>query len=344
MANNTTNTTVVESSWYTCYYPEHTQGKSTCWELQECEPMNKLLQALSVFGFVSNVAVFILICAVRRLHKPMYTGIRMLTIPDALFLLSKFITYEWDGIPIEGRRFIAYVYLASFYSSVFHVILLSVQQYLMIAYPLKCLTLIRNTRILIASTIIWIFAFIINIPYFYIVFIQKNVNLTPIVNAIYTVSLFAGPIIVLGILHILKIKALKRSLVNNSDKTTKRVSQMISIVVGVYILTTTPINVVDVLEMSFCSMIDTWYIVLGHIGHILLLINHSINPYIYFISTPHFRRTVSNCFGYNNKTRKGHEGSRSQEQSETAQSTVVFQTSSPRPSTTSSYSFTATHL
>lgn len=59
---------------------------------------------------------------------------------------------------------------------------------------------------------------------------------------------------------------------------------MIFIVVGVYIFIMMLINVVDVLEMLFCLMIDMWYIVFGYIGCILFLVNYFINLYIYFIS------------------------------------------------------------
>ena len=297
-----TNATNVQTSWYTCSYPGYTRGKSACWEIQNCEPMSVFLKTLAAFGFVSNLSVFILICAIERLHKPIYTGIRMLTIPDALFLLNQFLITTFPTSPREFKMVIIYAFFASFFSSVFHVVFLSLQQYLMIAYPLKCLTWIRNKRVLTASAFIWICAIILNIPYFYLFYLHGNHNIATTINTVYTVLFIVGPISVLAVLHVMKIIALKKSLVNNSGRTTQKVSRVISVVVGVYVITTAPINIRDIIELSICPMIDTWFVVLGHIGRTLLFVNHSINPYIYFISTPQFRKAVSICLG--NKTIK----------------------------------------
>lgn len=323
--SNRTGETNVDSTWYTCKYMNYSQGKSSCWELDKCKPMIVFLQSLAMFGFISNVAVFFLICAEKRLHKPIYTGIRMLCIPDASFLLYNFLVNIFLGM--EGLLIaVVYLYLASFYASIGHVILLSVQQYLLIAYPLQCLTWIRSRRLLVASAIIWMLALLVTFPYIYLTFLTRNKKAAALLNIVYIVLLTFGPICVLGILHIMKIIALKKSLVNNSDKTTKKVSQVISVVVGVFVVTTMPINIRDIIEMSVCPMIDTWYIILGHIGRTLLIVNHSINPYIYFISTPQFRRVICKCFGYKVDM---HSGYRSNTHTESAQiSSIRSQTSS----------------
>ena len=293
-----TNTTFTNVSprLYTCVYKGYFRGKTSCLETEECKPMTTFLQILSSFGFVSNLSVFILICAIERLHKPIYTGIRMLTIPDALFLFNSFLLFTFQHMPTRLKIAIIYILFASLCSSIGHVILLSAQQYLMIAYPLQCLVWIRNRRIIIISVIIWAISSMIAFPYVYLTFLVNAHDAAAMINIVYTVLLSAGPISVLAVLHVMKIIALKKSLVNNSSRTTQKVSRVISVVVGVYVITTAPINIRDIIEMSVCLMIDSWFVVLGHIGRTLLLVNYSINPYIYFISTPQFKRAVIYCF------------------------------------------------
>ncbi|XP_062614044.1 P2Y purinoceptor 8-like [Saccostrea cucullata] len=295
---NNTGETKTGSTWYTCATKNSTYGKSSCWEMDKCKPMIVFLQVLSIFGMLSNFIVFIVICAEKRLHKPIYTGIRMLTVPDALFLMCRFLIFTFQGLPKKLFLAIIHLFFSSVFSSIGHVILLSVQQYLMIAFPLKSLVWMRNKRVLIVSAIIWIFSVILSAPYAYLTTMLKNRDAAELLNVVYTVLFTAGPICVLGLLHVLKIIALKKSLVNNRDKATRQVSQIISIVIGVYVLTTTPINIRDIIEMSVCHMTDTWFIVLGHIGRTLLLVNYSINPYIYFINTPQFRKAIFRCCGY----------------------------------------------
>ncbi|XP_061175798.1 rhodopsin, GQ-coupled-like [Saccostrea echinata] len=322
---NSTGEAKVGSTWYTCTYINATYGKSSCWELDKCKPMTVFLQVLSIFGMLSNLTVFIVICAEKRLHKPLYTGIRMLTIPDALFLMCRFLIFTFTGMPNKVFLAIIYLFLSSVFSSIGHVILLSVQQYLMIAYPLKSLVWMRSKRVLIVSAIIWIFAAILSFPYVYLTFLTKKKEAAASLNLVYTVLLTVGPICVLGLLHTMKIIALKKSLVNNRNKTTRKVSQIISIVIGVYVITTTPINVRDIIEMSVCHMTDVWFIVLGHIGRTLLLVNYSINPYIYFISTPQFQRALCRCCGYKSDL---HTGSRTNTQTESAHISSVRSASS----------------
>ncbi|XP_062613932.1 rhodopsin, GQ-coupled-like [Saccostrea cucullata] len=312
---NSTGETKTGSTWYTCLTTNSTYGKSSCWELDKCKPMTVFLQVLSIFGMLSNFIVFIVICAEKRLHKPIYTGIRMLTVPDALFLTCRFLIFTFSDLPFKVSLAIIYLFLSSFFSSIGHVILLSVQQYLMIAFPLKSLVWMRNKRVLIVSAIIWIFAAIMSAPYVHLTYLTKKVEAAALLNLVYTIVVTVGPICLLCLLHIMKIIALKKSLGTNRNKTTKKVSQIISIVIGVYVITTTPINIRDIIEMSVCHMTDTWFIVLGHIGRTLLLVNYSINPYIYFISTPQFRKALFRCCGYKDDL---HTGSRTNTQTESA--------------------------
>lgn len=181
--------TATDSGWYTCLYEGYTYGKTSCLEIEGCFPMTIFLQVLSMFGFVSNVTVFILICAVSHLHKPIYTGIRMLTIPDALFLSSRFLLYTFDHMPDGLKVTLIYIHFSSFMSSINHVLLLSIQQYLMIAYPLKCLNWISNRRLLVVSGVIWIASALGAFPFIYVTFIVEKDQEAALLNIVYTALL-----------------------------------------------------------------------------------------------------------------------------------------------------------
>ena len=129
----------------------------------------------------------------------------MLCIPDASFLLYRFLINTFPGMTKGLLITVIYLFIASFYASVGHVILLSVQQYLLIAYPLKCLTWIRSKRILVASVFIWVISILVTFPYTYVTFLTNETTAAGLLNVVYTVVITFGPICALGILHIMKI-------------------------------------------------------------------------------------------------------------------------------------------
>lgn len=299
------------SSWYTCMHDNYTDGKTSCLYINNCTPMNIFLGALAAYGFISNLLVFILIWIDRNLNNPIYTGIQLLSIPDSIVLSIRFLWIAIPSIDYRSRdtdRLLAVsvgvmaIYVTSCGSSVAHVLLLAVQQYLLIAHPIKSRLWITRRKTVISSMLLWTVTAIMMAPYIYLIYFYQNYKReTSIFNDVYTAIYYVVPIAILLTLHVLKTKALRSSLLNR-DAALKRVSRMISLVILAYVITTVPTTVKGVLELSYCPMIDEWYIVFGHIGNILLFLNHTINPYIYFLSTPQFRHTLIICckFSYRN--------------------------------------------
>ncbi|XP_071123181.1 adrenocorticotropic hormone receptor-like [Mytilus edulis] len=299
------------SSWYTCMHDNYTAGQTSCLYINNCKPMNIFLGALAAFGFISNLLVFILIWIDKNLNNPIYIGIQLLSIPDSIVLSIRFLWIAIPSIDYKSRdtsRLLAVsvvvmaIYLTSCVSSAAHVLLLAVQQYLLIAHPIKSRLWITRRKTVISSMVLWTITAIIMVPYIYLIYVNHDYKIeTSIFNDVYTAIYYVVPIAILLTLHVLKTKALRSSLLNR-DAALKRVSRMISLVILSYVITTAPTNVKGVLELSYCTMIDEWYIVFGHIGNILLFLNYTINPYIYFLSTPQFRHALIICcrFSYRN--------------------------------------------
>lgn len=277
---------------------QYGEGGDTCSNSPICPSIVILATCVSLVGIIANGAVLVIIFRTRRLHKPVFMGFAALALADFLYLIfNTFLVHlHWFFPDNKGSETAANVLsviaVTSAFSSASHVTFLSVQQYFMIAHPLSSLAKQTNRTVFIASLTVWIVCTIPSSFYIYAVRISNDPVLGRLVNFSVTIIVTFLPIIIILICHFLKLKALRESVMNNRQSTRDRMSKVVSVVILTYLLTTLPINIHDTIKLAGKIELSTVYFIIYRIAFILLHLNFTINPFIYFLFTPQCRRIL----------------------------------------------------
>lgn len=270
----------------------------TCFNSPTCPSIVIIVTCVSLVGIIANGAVLVIIFRTRRLHKPVFMGFAALALADFLYLIfNTFLVHlHWFFPDNKGSETAANVLgvivLTCAFSSASHVAFLSVQQYFMIAHPLSSLAKQTNRTVFIASLTVWIVCTFPSSFYIYAVKMSNDPLLGRLVNFSVTIIATFLPIIIILICHFLKLKALRESVMNNRQSTRDRMSKVVSVVILTYLVTTLPINIHDTIKLAGKIELSTAYFVIYRIAFILLHLNFTINPFIYFLFTPQCRRIL----------------------------------------------------
>lgn len=277
---------------------QYGEDGDTCSNSQICPSIVILATCVSLVGIIANGAVLATIFRTRRLHKPVFIGFAALALADFLYLIFNtfFVHLHWFFPDNKGSEtaanVLSVIVVTSAFSSASHVTFLSVQQYFMIAHPLSSLAKQTNRTVFIASLTVWIVCTIPSSFYIYAVRISNDPVLGRLVNFSVTIIVTFLPIIIILICHFLKLKALRESVMNNRQSTRDRMSKVVSVVILTYLVTTLPINIHDTIKLAGKIELSTVYFIIYRIAFILLHLNFTINPFIYFLFTPQCRRIL----------------------------------------------------
>ena len=261
-----------------------------------CSSVVVVATCVSVVGILANGGVLVVIFHTKRLHKPILLGFAALALSDFLYLVfNAFLLHlHWFQQTISRNSAVTNVLsglvLTCAFSSASHVTFLSVQQYFMIAHPLSSLSTQTNRTVFVVSLSLWICCTLPASVYIYAVRISEDPKLARLVNFATTIITTFLPILIILICHFLKLKALRESTINNRQSARQRMSKVVSVVIISYLVTTLPINIHDTIKLAEKIEMTTTYYVIYRISVILLHLNFTINPFIYFIFTPHCRR------------------------------------------------------
>lgn len=277
---------------------QYGEDGDTCSNSPICPSIVILATCVSLVGIIANGAVLATIFRTGRLHKPVFMGFAALALADFLYLIFNtfFVHLHWFFPDNKGSEtaanVLSVIVVTSAFSSASHVTFLSVQQYFMIAHPLSSLAKQTNRTVFIASLTVWIVCTIPSSFYIYAVRISNDPVLGRLVNFSVTIIVTFLPIIIILICHFLKLKALRESVMNNRQSTRDRMSKVVSVVILTYLLTTLPINIHDTIKLAGKIELSTVYFIIYRIAFILLHLNFTINPFIYFLFTPQCRRIL----------------------------------------------------
>lgn len=277
---------------------QYGEDGDTCSNSPICPSIVILATCVSLVGIIANGAVLATIFRTGRLHKPVFMGFAALALADFLYLIFNtfFVHLHWFFPDNKGSEtaanVLSVIVVTSAFSSASHVTFLSVQQYFMIAHPLSSLAKQTNRTVFIASLTVWIVCTIPSSFYIYAVRISNDPVLGRLVNFSVTIIVTFLPIIIILICHFLKLKALRESVMNNRQSTRDRMSKVVSVVILTYLVTTLPINIHDTIKLAGKIELSTVYLIIYRIAFILLHLNFTINPFIYFLFTPQCRRIL----------------------------------------------------
>ncbi|XP_033735113.1 delta-type opioid receptor-like [Pecten maximus] len=272
-----------------------------------CIPMTVAISVIALCGIITNFIVILVITRDSRLRRPTFTAIVALSLCDFTFLLFRYIRYIVTGyfrdiIPHNVMKTIKFVCdlvgLTAGGSSIVHVILLSVLRYYIVVHPLKSHIAITNKRIILVSLGVWVLSALNGWFYLYAVIINRknDLQMSKVTNIVVTMVMSILPLAIILFFHVLKARKLKDSIAACKLNATKQMSQIVTFVIVTYIVTTTPVNTRDILVISWGDTKETWMMVFGQVGRLLLFLNYAINPFIYFVHSPQFRKNIRCCW------------------------------------------------
>ena len=254
-------------------------------------------------GLIGNcISIFVLTTKKRYRQNATFVSINLLCICDVLALTltyssDMFATEEdWDDVdftPLQCSVVIA-LGLLPFLLSCYSVAVLALVRYSLIAYPLAESKL-RSRQFIIFLHIAG--ALVITLAIGGVGRLSlENMTCYEVLNSNGYFA-FTHPPIILGTiaflitLHALKVRRFRMSLsakTHNIKSSIRRINIIIYMVMCMFIVCQLPYVVFDVLqllkEFGVLEMSDEFFNILHNVGTVFYIINHAVNPYIYFIS------------------------------------------------------------
>ena len=271
-----------------------------------CIPMVVCISVVSIVGLFANGITLFVIGYNRKLHRPTFTAIAALSLCDFTFLFFRYSRYIIHGYFGKSMGMETYIIvrlvcdsagIVAGAASVITIVLLSVMRYVMVVHPLWSHVNITNKKVMLISGTVWFVGCLISALYMYTVVIhgKHDQKTAKVVNITVTLVMSILPLVIIIVLHVFKARTLRASLAACRRNTTKQMSRIVTIVIVSYIVTTTPANARDVLIIAGYNRFQLWMIIYGHIGRLMLFLNYTINPFIYFVHSQQFKK-YANCF------------------------------------------------
>ncbi|XP_052097896.1 galanin receptor type 1-like [Mytilus californianus] len=191
-------------------------------------------------------------------------------------------------------------------ASIVHIVFLSVVRYFIIVHPFRSYVLLTNLRVIFVTIGIWALSTGIAVLYTYAVLIKgsEDTRLEETTNLVLTILFSVLPVLFITILHVLKAKVLIKS-ISNCSQTVRNMSRVVTIILTSFIITTTPSSTIDIMIISlgYHYTKTRWFFITSQVAKILLFLNFTVNPFVYFVNSIQFRKSFKTCFGRNGHSR-----------------------------------------
>ena len=259
-------------------------------KLRDNVPVFVAVVLIFTLGFIGNIMTVAIISCWRKLHTPTFTMIACLATSDAYSLLSytlqaytNLLSLITCIIPIFAEDAFSYCWYTIYYLGRFNagmqLCILACLRFTAIAHPLKFKTYCTCKAVLIMSFVGSVVSLIISVvcTVFFIDLID-NEDYYALITVIYALN-FIVPSSIFMVLHCLKLRALRRSPVLNSNSSLK-MNVVVSIVLSIYVISSASRMMSSILVWQY----DIY--IFSVVVKISFLINCAINPFIYFFSSP----------------------------------------------------------
>ncbi|XP_063425875.1 adrenocorticotropic hormone receptor-like [Mytilus trossulus] len=272
-----------------------------------CVPIATILSVISIVGLVTNFIVIVTIASDRKLHQPTFVVICSLAVADFLFLFTRYPRYIIQcfftaKFSVELLRAIKMIldfsgFLAGI-ASIVHIVFISVLRYFIIVHPFRSYVLLTNLRVILMTFVIWTLSAGIAILYTFAVLINgsKDPRLRETTNLVLTILFSLLPVLFITTLHVLKANVLIQS-ISNCSQTVRSMSRIVTIVLTSFIITTTPSSTIDIMIIFGYNYTKTqWFSITSQLAKILLFLNFTVNPFVYFVNSIQFRKSIKTRF------------------------------------------------
>ncbi|XP_061195498.1 type-1 angiotensin II receptor-like [Saccostrea echinata] len=261
---------------------------------------------LGLLGFLGNVVTISKILCDKKLHTPTYVAIGCLAFPDTLNIVTLYLTKFSNLALYAAQKYVFFGSIFEFitvnflfetiaYSSSSHIIFLSIIRYLLTVHPLRSKVRITASFVMCCSVVVWILCLVPSTLTLLMIlwsgrYSIDKMRITSIPFVLMRVALCGLiPICVIIALHLLKMKALRKSSVTNSIS--KRMDVIISIILSVFICYQISKLLFSVVALSLLfSMENSPFSITHHaytfdIAVLFGFLNFSCYPYILFLSS-----------------------------------------------------------
>lgn len=281
------------------------EGYDTSCITTKCVSVVVIITLVSIPGAMANALVCVRVGMDPRLRSPTFTALAALALADFLFIVLKYnsivvLHFFYDGFTYTPIYLLVTDALANVCgaSSAYHVVLLYSFRYFKLVYPLKGYLWFTVKKIIGISCCVWLgCAFFIS-AYVGIVYFMANSHsdLAFAFNIVTTIVMALFPLLIILLLHFMKTSKLRKSIAATRADVTRVMSRMVTAIVIVYIITTTPANIRDIVVLGTDQQLDsTGFSVFEEICRVLMFVNFAANPFIYLWFSSQFRQSVVTC-------------------------------------------------
>ncbi|XP_013398304.1 galanin receptor type 1 [Lingula anatina] len=289
-----------------------------------------LLSLISLLGLAGNVLVIYVISRNKRMNALFFN----LALADLFFIIVcvpvQITNYASANRVALGPVICKISYYVTYFTmalSIYSLVAICVLRYVGIKHPLHARKLLRRRNVILASSVIWVFTLVLNIPvaFFYN---ETSTSLCSVSTGeqwqyyVY-VSLTSGfdfviPFILVSTLSTLIIVTIRKDLtereelhleteeqLQQSKKNTKRLIVLVILVTVVFFVCNGPLNLTLILvgmgAVSFtCDPVDGIPIILIQV---LAISNASLNPLIFNFASKEFRKEFAKALSFRSKKR-----------------------------------------
>lgn len=265
-------------------------------------PILTLAVVILVCGVIGNIVTFFKIVLNKRLRRPVSVSIACLTVADFCSLCMQFIR-----IPISQCFFLSSIIVkmivlditaVSIHSSTMHIIILAAIRYCLIVYPFHTKWRLTSGRVLASSVLSWGISVCLGISYgvynrkYYNKVIDKQTD--AIVQLLIGLYVLLVPVTFFVIFYIKELRTMKKSLLpKRTSKSIKSISKMIWMILILYCVFILPYIVADLCRVLYlhnvfggsgaATMYKSVVIPIYSVAQITILLNYTVNPFIYFL-------------------------------------------------------------
>jgi hypothetical protein len=240
---------------------------------------------------VGNLTTVLVIAAMKSLHSPTYVTIACLAMSDCMASTTRYFRFLlyviYNDLHNTWLPELAFFCLLFSHSANFHIVLLAYIRYICIVKPLESLQ-ITCKNVLKSSALIWFISIVISGVYtIKYLFVLGKISYDLHTKTDIGVVLYAlgVPFVLLVCFHVKKACHLLNTNERHRYRVTHSMSIMFSIIIAVYLITAVYPMLYEILgfRCKYCY----------ELCEFVLLINSSVNSFIYFAFSPPVLHLVS---------------------------------------------------
>ena len=269
------------------------------------------VELVFIIGIMANILVLIRVIRDKELQRPTFVALAQLALSEALFLLfhtminielilHRNICYKRT----EAWSYVSGILAIFWFSAALHVTLLAAIRYIVLAHPVRALTLLTNKRIIAVS----IGISLSSVAIFGAMMLGTKLSevkgkANNYVRITTWVLTYFAPIVLTAVLHFVKMSVVRKSSrfrdqtpekKRERQKSAMRMVTIITIVIVAGVILPFP-RLIYTIVVDICKVQIKDSTLRAHfkgVSGLLFLLSFSINPFIYSFKSVMFRRSL----------------------------------------------------